>query len=112
MKAIKRIFSFTLLLALFGGSGYTFWWWNTGVSNREVRDTVKDESVVIQEHVDKRCDIINAQCDIIDARCGMIDMRNRSMDEKLDRIEAKLDALLKLATTPPAMPDGLSPAAE
>jgi hypothetical protein len=110
MKTIKKIFSGAFLIALIGGGGYTFWWWNDGVSHREICNTVKEESGVVQSHIDKRCDILGAQCDIIDTRCGMIDMRGREMDEKLDRIEAKLDELLKLATAP-QLPDGLQPAA-
>ena len=111
MKTLKRIVSGMMLMAMVGGGGYAVWWWNDGVSHREICNTVKEESGVVQSHIDKRCDILGAQCDIIDTRCGMIDLRGRAMDEKLDRIEAKLDALLKLASEP-VLQDGLQPIAD
>ena len=116
MKAIKKLISTTFLIALFGGSGYAYWWWNTGVSNREVRDTVhtesralqmhvESESKAVQLHVDERCDMLDGRCDVIAGRC-------RLMDEQLDRIEEKLDTLIKLATAPQPLPDGMAPVAE
>ena len=104
MKTIKKIFSTTLVLAFFGGAGYTFWWWNDGVSHREIRDTVKAESQAVKTLMEERCDAI-------DARCDQIDARTTSMDAQLDRIEAKLDALIRLATTP-QLPDGMQPIAD
>jgi DNA-binding transcriptional MerR regulator len=101
---IRKIFSTTLLLALLGGAGYTFWWWNDGVSHAEIRDTVKSESLSVRQ-------LMKERCDAIDYRCDTIDERTRAMDEKLDRIEAKLDALLRIATLP-NLPDGMLPIAD
>jgi len=116
MKTIKKILSTTVFVAFFGGIGYTFWWWNNGVSNRDVRDSVQGESKTIQMHIESESKLVqlhvDERCDMLDGRCDVIAGRCRLMDEQLDRIEEKLDVLLKLATTPQPLPDGLTPLAE
>ena len=63
------------------------WMWFVqcgGVSHREIKDTVIEQSAEVQAHVDARCD---------------------ALERKLDRIEAKLDKLIEMAT--PKLPDGM-----
>ena len=55
-----------------------------GVSHREIKETVVEESAKVQSRVDARCD---------------------ALEQKLDRIEAKLDRLIEMAT--PKLPDGM-----
>lgn len=58
-----------------------------GVSHKEIKDAVEEESERVQNHVDSRCD---------------------AMERKLDRIESKLDRLIEMVT--PKLPDGMKAA--
>jgi len=82
----KWIFAIVLLLAAAAAA----WLWQSqcgGVSHRELKTTVTDESAAIQAKVDARF---------------------AALDAKLDRIESKLDKLIDMAT--PKLPDGMKAA--
>ena len=83
MKKIMLLIVVLLLMAA------VWWFWLScgGVSHRELKKTVQDESSQLQTKLDARCD---------------------ALETKLDRIEAKLDRLIELAT--PKLPDAMVPA--
>jgi len=81
---MKRLLALVVVLLL---AAVAAWIWCRacgGVTHRELKDAVTDESAAIQ---------------------ARIDARYRALDEKLDRIEAKLDKLIDMAT--PKLPDGM-----
>jgi len=83
---VKFIFG-VIIVAVVAAAGWVLYERYGGVSNREVKAAVAEESAAIQQQVDDRY-----------AR----------LDQKLDRIEAKLDRLLEMAT--PHLPDNMTPA--
>jgi len=81
---MKRLLVVVAVL-LFVAIGVWLWAWACGgVSSRELRSAVEDESAAIQTRVDERFAVLDA---------------------KLDRIEAKIDRLIEMAT--PKLPDGM-----
>ena len=88
-KLAKRA-KWLLILLLLLSAG--FWAWHIycgGVSHREIKDAVQEESRAVQSSVNSRCDAI---------------------ERKLDRIESKLDRLIEMAT--PRLPDGMKAAGQ
>jgi len=80
---LKLILAFVLLLAIVAAAMYLRY---GGVTHRQIRETVTDESAAIQSRLDERY---------------------QALDRKLDRIEGKLDRLLDIANRP--LPDNLQP---
>ena len=79
----RAVAALTLVLLL----AAAVWAWRAacgGVSHREIKDAVQDESRRVQDHVDSRCN---------------------AMERKLDRIESKLDRLIDMVA--PKLPDGM-----
>ena len=85
-KFTRRAIAVLILILILAAA----WAWYAacgGVSHKEIKDAVQEESKRVQDHVDSRCDAI---------------------ERKLDRIEAKLDRLIDMAT--PKLPDGMKAA--
>ncbi len=78
------LIALVLMVLLFAAVAWLWYWFNCGVSNKDVCDVVYGESAKIQERIDRR---------------------HQELDKKLDRIEGKLDRLLRLADRP--LPDGM-----
>lgn len=76
-----------IFVAVVAAAGWVLYERYGGVSNREVKAAVAEESAAIQQQVDDRY---------------------QRLDQKLDRIESKLDRLLEMAT--PHLPDNMTPA--
>ena len=73
-----------VILILLALAGWVWYMQCGGVSHREIKVTVIDESAKVQARMDARCD---------------------ALEQKLDRIESKLDRLIEMAT--PKLPDGM-----
>ena len=83
-KVIVLLLFVVLLLA---AAGVAWYWFNGGVSHRDICEAVRGEAAGLHEHVEQRY---------------------QDLDRKLDRIEGKLDRLLKIAERP--LPDGMQEA--
>ena len=83
-KSIRLGILLLVILLLLALAGWVWYMQCGGVSHREIRATVIDESAKVQARVEARCD---------------------ALEQKLDRIESKLDRLIEMAT--PKLPDGM-----
>lgn len=104
MKALLALLKGIFLLAVLAALAYLWFWFNQGVSNAEVRDTVRGESLEIQARIDVRSKQLTAKVEEVDAKAGAIDLKLNDSKAQLDRIEGKLDQILKLASAP-VIPD-------
>ena len=84
---MKKILLLLFVVALVAAVAWLWYWFNCGVSNKDVCDVVCGESAKIQDRIDRR---------------------HQELDRKLYRIEGKLDRLLKIADRP--FPDGMQKA--
>ena len=85
MRKVTAILIVAILLL--AAAGVAWFWFNGGVSHRDICEAVRSESAGLHEHVEQRY---------------------HDLDKKLDRIEGKLDRILKIAERP--LPDGMQEA--
>lgn len=76
---------YALVLALLLLAGWLWYRFNGGVSHRDLREAIGEESAAV---------------------CARVDSRGDAIERRLERIEDKLDRLLRLAERPPC-PDGM-----
>lgn len=94
---MKTFIATTILLAALAGLGYAWFWYNEGVTHRDIQDAVQSESVITREAIATESREVQAR---IDNRYQKTMKKLEALEEKLGSVDAKLDKILEIANRP------------
>lgn len=83
---MKFFITTIVLLAALAGLGYAWFWYNGGVTHRDLQNDVKCESHEIQARIDNRFSKTMKKLE--------------ALEQKLDGVDMKLDKILEIANRP------------
>lgn len=94
---MKTFVATLVLLAALAGIGYAWFWYNTGVSHRDIQTTVQSEGVITREAITNESHDIQSR---VDNRYQKTMKKLEALEEKLGSVDAKLDKILEIANRP------------
>lgn len=94
---MKTFVATIVLLAALAGLGYAWFWYNEGVTHRDIQDAVQSEGVLTREAVGNESREIQAR---VDNRFQKTMKKLDALEEKLGAVDAKLDKILEIANRP------------
>lgn len=94
---MKTFVATVVLLAALAGLGYAWFWYNEGVTHRDIQDAVQSESAITREMIGTESREIQAR---VDNRYQKTMKKLEALEEKLGSVDAKLDKILEIANRP------------
>lgn len=94
---MKTFVATLFLLAALVGLGYAWFWYNEGVTHRDIQDAVQSENLITREAVGNESREVQAR---IDNRFQKTMKKLDVLEEKLSSVDAKLDKILEIANRP------------
>lgn len=94
---MKTTIATLVLLAALAGVAYAWFWYNEGVTHRDIHDAVQSEGVITREAITNESHDIQSR---VDNRYQKTMKKLEALEEKLGSVDAKLDKILEIANRP------------
>lgn len=94
---MKTFVATIILLLALAGIGYVWFWYNEGVTHRDIQDSVQSESELTRKTMNEESREIQAR---IDNRFTKTLKKLDQLEAKLESVDSKLDKILEIAGRP------------
>lgn len=94
---MKTFVATIVLLVALAGLGYAWFWYNEGVTHRDLQETVQGEGELTRKSVNDESREIQAR---IDNRFAKTMKKLDQLEAKLESVDSKLDKILEIAARP------------